>query len=238
MKITLIMPTLNEIEGLKQILPRINRSLFHEIIVVDGRSSDGTIEYCHEQGIVTLIQPGRGVADAENWAFLHSTGDGIIIFTPDGNSLPELLPTLCERLQEGYDMVIASRYLDGARSHDDDFFTAVGNFFFTTLVNLLFSARLTDALVGLRAYTRDAIERMELHYIGTENNFRKKYIYMNSWELGSSIRAARLKLRILEIPGDEPIRIGGVRKLSVTKNGLGALIQILYEFLFFRRHNL
>lgn len=233
--VTLIMPTLNEIEGLKQILPEIDRSLFNEIIVVDGRSTDGTIEYCKDQSLTVLIQPNRGIPDAESHAFKHSSGDAIIIFTPDGNSLPHLLPVLCEKIYEGYDMVIASRYCGGAQSEDDDFLTAIGNRLFTFIVNILFKARYTDTLVGLRAYRREAIEKMNLANIADENRLRARYFYMNSWELGSSIRAARLKLNVLEIPGDEPMRIGGKRKLSIIKNGFAALVQILSDFFFYRR---
>ena len=53
---------------------------------------------------------------------------------------------------------------------------------------------------------------------------------MNSWETGSSIRAAKLQLKVTEIPGDEPERIGGVRKLSISRNGLGVVLQILFEW--------
>ena len=233
---TLIMPTLNEIEGLKHILPQIDRSLFKEIIVVDGRSTDGTIEYCTDQGLTVLIQPGRGIPDAEVHAYNHATGDIIIIFTPDGNSLPNLLPTLCQKMYEGYDMIVASRYIEDARSEDDDILTAIGNKLFTLMVNLLFKANYTDALVGLRAYRRDAIEKMNLPKISSESSLRARYFYMNSWELGSSIRSARLKLNVLEIPGDEPMRIGGKRKLSIIKNGLGGLVQVLSDFFFFRGH--
>lgn len=233
--VTLLMPTLNEIEGLKQILPKIDRSLFNEIIVVDGRSTDGTIEYCKDQGLTVLIQPGLGIPDAESHAYNHSSGDVIIIFTPDGNSLPHLLPVLCNKIYEGYDMVIASRYFGGAQSEDDDFLTAIGNRLFTLIVNILFKASYTDTLVGLRAYRREAIERMNLSRIASESCLRARYFYMNSWELGSSIRAARLKLNVLEIPGDEPMRIGGKRKLSIIKNGFGGLVQILSDFCFYRK---
>ena len=56
---------------------------------------------------------------------------------------------------------------------------------------------------------------------------------MNSWETGSSIRAARLRLKVTEIPGDEPAHIGGERKLSIIRNGFGTVFQILYDFIFF-----
>jgi hypothetical protein len=41
-------------------------------------------------------------------------------------------------------------------------------------------------------------------------------------------------LKVTEIPGDEPARIGGVRKMSIIRNGFGGVFQILYDFLFFR----
>lgn len=234
---TLLMPTLNEIEGLRHVLPKIDHSLFKEIIVVDGKSDDGTVEYCREQGLKVLFQPRRGLPDAYEYAFSNITTDAIIIFTPDGNSLPELLPKLCVKLREGYDMVIASRYREGARSDDDDFMTAIGNRIFTFIVNFLFKFHYTDVLVGLRAYRREAIERMKLAGLSKENWLRRNFWRMNSWELGASIRAARLKLRIAEIPGDEPKRIGGQRKLSIFKNGLGAIFQIINDFFFFQAHS-
>jgi glycosyltransferase involved in cell wall biosynthesis len=235
--ITLVIPTLNEIEGLKAMIPCIDRALFNQVIVVDGHSTDGTIEYCRDQGLTVLIQPGKGIPDAETHAFMHSFGDSLILFTPDGNSLPNLLPLLCEKIEEGYDIVVASRYLGGAKSDDDDFFTAIGNKAFTFIVNILFKANYTDVLVGLRAYRREAIVKMNLHRITLESRLRSRFFYMNSWELGSSVRAARLKLRVLEIPGDEPKRIGGKRKLSILKNGIGAVMQILSDFFYYHGHD-
>jgi glycosyltransferase involved in cell wall biosynthesis len=228
------MPTLNEIEGLKAVLPKIDRTLFEQIIVVDGGSTDGTAEFSLEQGLTVLRQPGRGIPDAEEYAFAHCTCDGFVLFTPDGNSLPELLSPLCEKLTQGFDLVVASRYLDGAQSLDDDWLTSIGNRMFVLLANFFFRSRYTDVLVGLRAYTRDAIEKMGLPAMSHENRIRQKFFYMNSWELGSSIRAARLKLKVAEIPGSEPKRIGGQRKLSIIKNGSGALLQILHDFFLFR----
>ena len=69
---------------------------------------------------------------------------------------------------------------------------------------------------------------------GNENWLRQHFMYMNSWEICSCCRAARLRLRTAEIPGHEPKRIGGQRKLSILKNGTGALLEILYEWAAFR----
>lgn len=229
----LVMPTLDEIEGLRHVLPRIDRSLFKEIVVVDGGSKDGTLDFAREQGLIALRQPGRGLTDAQEYAFRSVTADVIVLFTPDGNSLPEALPHVCAKIREGYDMVIASRYLEGAKSEDDDAVTAFGNWMFTTIINLLFGGHYTDTLVGFRAYTRQAVLRMELPTMVSTSPFRQRHPLVNSWETGSSLRAARLKLRVTEIPVDEPKRVGGNRKMRVLGNGFGAVCQILYDFVFF-----
>jgi hypothetical protein len=81
-------------------------------------------------------------------------GDIIIEFPPDGNSLPEKIPEVIAAIEKGHDFVIVSRYKDGAKSHDDDFMTAIGNKLFTTLTNVLFRTSYTDVLVGYRAYRK------------------------------------------------------------------------------------
>jgi len=233
MTFALILPTFNEIDGMRWCVPKIDRSLFEEIILVDGGSTDGTFEYATQEGLTVLRQPGSGLTDAEEFAFANMSADVFLIFTPDGNSLPEVLPAVCEAMRRGYDMVIASRYIKGAKSEDDDHLTSFGNWMFTRTINILFNARYTDSLVAYRAITRDAILQMKLPEM-SEPRLRRYFPRMNSWETGSSIRAAILKLKIAEIPGDEPKRIGGVRKMSVVKNGLGVLFQILYDFLFYK----
>lgn len=105
-------------------------------------------------------------------------------------------------------MAIASRYISNARSYDDDIFSKFGNKIFTKMINFLFGAGHTDTLVGLRAYNRSAICRMHLYDQHRQGWLKSKFYLMNSRETGSSIRAAKLKLKICEIPGDEPKRIG------------------------------
>jgi hypothetical protein len=140
---------------------------------------------------------------------------------------------MCRLIREDWDIVVASRYYKGAKSEDDDVVTGFGNWLFTKAIDILFLSRLTDVLVGYRAYRRDAIEKMGFLDAPGETGSRRGYIY--SWEPAASCRSARLRLKVLEIPGDEPKRIGGVRKLRVISCGMGAVIQILHDWLFFRR---
>jgi glycosyltransferase involved in cell wall biosynthesis len=232
--VTLLVPTLNEIDGMKVIMPRIKREWFDQIIVLDGGSKDGTIEYAREQGYTVHVQTKPGIRQAYGEILSLIQGDILLTFSPDGNSIPELIPDLLAKMREGYDMVIVSRYYKGARSEDDDRITAFGNWFFTNTVNLLHRGHYTDAMVIYRAYKTQMIYDLELDqdrwYDTPEWLFRTRI----SWEPMLSARAARRRLKIGEIPGDEPPRIGGERKLQVWKWGAAYYFQFVRDFFLFR----
>ena len=162
MKTTLLIAALNEIEGSKVIMPRINREWVDEIILVDGGSTDGTIEFFEEMGIHVVNQKSKGICGAYWEGVEVATGDVIIPFSPDNNSIPELIPDLVKKMEEGYDMVIVSRYISGAKSEDDDFITAMGNWMFTKMVNILFGGNYTDSLVMFRAFKKELVSTLPM----------------------------------------------------------------------------
>lgn len=219
MKTTLLIPTLNEIEGMKQVMPRIKKDWADEIIIVDGNSTDGTAEYAKKEGFFVLEQKTKGLVNAYREAMEVATGDVIVTFTPDGNSIPELIPALVKKMAEGFDMVIVSRYLDGAKSYDDDIVTRFGNWMFTKMINILFGGRYTDTLVGFRAWKKD------LFKFARTNRFAD----VGGFEPLSAVKCAKLKKKVSEIPGDEPARIGGVRKMRPLVNGSAILLLIIKE---------
>ena len=231
--VTLLVPTLNEIEGLKAIMPQVEAAWCDQILVVDGRSTDGTTEYARAQGYDVIVQTKPGIRHAYADAFPRVRGDIVVTFSPDGNSVPVLIPQLVTKLTSGYDMVIASRYAPGACSDDDDRLTAFGNWAFTNLINVLHGGRYTDAMVIFRAYwTRFYWE------LGLD----QEAAYAPERLLGTvigvepllSIRAAKRGLRVTEIAGDEPARIGGERKLLPFRWGGAYLLQTLRETYYWR----
>ncbi|MFH0772382.1 MAG: glycosyltransferase family 2 protein [Candidatus Omnitrophota bacterium] len=234
MKTTLIIPTLNELGGMKEIMPRIKKDWYDQLIVVDGGSTDGTIEYSKENGYDVYVQKGRGLRQGlrEMWSMVK--GDIVITFSPDGNSIPELIPPLIEKMKEGYDMVIVSRYAKGAKSLDDDFLTRFGNWMFTTMINVLFRARYYDALVIFRAYKTDLIDRLDINKEAKFLKMAERAGILIGWEPQLSIRCAKKKLKVAEIPGDEPARIYGKRKMRPFKSGSVMLAQIIYELFVWR----
>ena len=235
MNITLLIPTLNEIEGMKRIMPQIRREWMDEIVVVDGGSRDGTVEYAESLGLKVVRQKKRGLRQGYIEALPHITGDAIITFSPDGNSLPERIPALVSKIREGYDLVIVSRYREGAKSYDDSWYTALGNWAFTKIVNVLFGAHYTDMIVIFRAFRTQIVYNLELH-MDESYAYAERWVGgMNiPWEALMSVRAAKRKLKIAEIPGDEPKRLDPERRLKLFRIGFAHLIQFAYELFFWR----
>jgi glycosyltransferase involved in cell wall biosynthesis len=218
---TLLLPMLNEIEAARVIVPQINKDWVDEIIVIDGGSTDGTIEYVKSHGLSVESQSQRGFGAGMLQGLRMAKGNIVIEFMPDGNSIPDDIPRIIAKMQEGYDLVIASRYLGGTKSDDDDRLTALGNWLFTTIVNVLFRAHYTDALVGTRAFRREKALSLKFDTPGL------------SWPCQSSIRFARAGLKIIEIPAREPARIGGVRKMHPFKTGWEIWKLIVRDFVRF-----
>ncbi len=219
MKTTLIVPTFNEIETVPYTLPTIDRSWVDEILVIDNHSTDGTVKWCKEHGYPVYLQSVPGYGNGIREAVALARGEIIIEFPPDGSSLPNKIPVLVEKIQEGYDLVIASRYREGARSYDDDTLTAIGNWGFTRLTNLLFGTAYTDALVGYRAYRKKSFETLGLDAPHL------------SWVIQSSIRFAKQGYRVGEIGADEEKRIGGKRKMKPFRVAL-ELVSVMAKELF------
>lgn len=233
-KVTLLVPTLNEIVGMKSVMPKVKREWVDQILIVDGQSTDGTAEYAREQGYEVVVQQKKGMRNAYMEALPHVRGDVILTFSPDGNSIPELIPDCIAKMKEGYDMVIVSRYAPGAKSYDDDAVTAFGNWLFTKSINLLHGGRYTDAMVIYRAYHKRLISELDLDkdesFAFEERLFRTNV----SWEPLLSIRAAKRRLKCADIPGDEPARDGGERKLQVLRWGAAYMFEVWREVFVWR----
>jgi len=234
--VTLFIPTKNEIEAMRVVMPQIDRAGLDQILVVDD-STDGTAEYAESIGCDVVRQQGKGLRAAYVEGIAQVRGDLVVTFSPDGNSPVEAIPRLIAKIQEGYDMVIGSRYLPPAKSEDDDPLTAFGNWLFTHAINVLhghaWSRPYTDAMVIYRIYPTRLFRELDL---GDPAGYvtEKAFGTLLGVEPLLSVRAAKRKLRIAEIPVDEPARIGGARKLQPFRWGGAYLAQIVRELWFWK----
>lgn len=222
MKASLILLTLNEIEGVRHIYPQIPQYCVSEILVIDGGSTDGTIEYFRDRDVRVLVQQKRGRGEAFRMAYREAVHAGLIFFSPDGNEDPNDIPRLLSYLQEGFDMVIGSRFMPGGRNEEDDKLFAPrkwANVAFTWVANALWNTGgyITDTINGYRAITKRASELMNPDAEG----------YAIEYQM--SIRAMKLGLRVKEIPTIEYDRIGGASKAIAIPTGIKFLCLIARE---------
>jgi glycosyltransferase involved in cell wall biosynthesis len=221
---TLVLLTLNEIDGVRALVPRIPKGIAGETIAVDAHSTDGTIEFLASQGIKVLTQERRGRGEAFRLAVQGSNGDYLVFFSPDGNEDPADIVKLFEALEAGADMAIASRFLPDSRNEEDDSALPLRkwtNQAFTFMANAIWNRRkyVTDTINGYRGITRSAFLKLAPQSMG----------YTIEYEL--TIRSWKHKLNVVEIPTIEGQRIAGETKGPSFQVGLSFLRFFLGELL-------
>ena len=218
LKKTLVLYTMNEIQGIKSIFDKIPIHLFDQFFVMDNHSDDGTVKFLEEHGVRVIQQKKPGRTNALIEAVGYAIGDIIVNLSSDGNEKPGDIPKILEKFDEGYEMVAASRFLPDSKVdvEDDKFRIRVfGNKLCAFLVNACWGANVTDTTNGLRGITKSCYKRTKLNTFGNTENFQL------------TIRCAKLKIKTTEIPTEELPRIGGIVK-SDTK---GVVINMIKAFL-------
>ena len=222
MSVTVIIPTLNEIVGIKKIVPKLKKEWADEWLFVDGGSKDGTIEEIRQFGFRVILQKGIGLTDAYNEGIKQTTSDYVLFFSPDGNNQPDDIPKLIKKIEEGYDLVQISRFGKNSHSEDAGIIDRFGNKMFTFLVNIFFGGKITDSLNGFKIIKKNILYTLNLD------------AYIGSYEEQLCIRAIKKKLKIFEIDSIEPKRIGDKRKMRPIYTGYNLSRQIIKEFFFWK----
>jgi glycosyltransferase involved in cell wall biosynthesis len=218
MKSLLVIPTLNEIDGMKQVISKINHDWVDEILIVDGGSIDGTIEEAKKQNINVLMQTTKGSHGAAILdAFNSSDADYLLMFGADGNNEPEEIPKMLSKIKEGYDQVINSRFSKTSKNDDAGLIDGFGNRMFTFFANLFFGGNLPDTLSSSRAITRKAWDEIKMDELGLSNVYQ------------ISIRGMIKKQKIFSLAANEPARIGGERKMHRIPTGIQLSLRLLKE---------
>jgi glycosyltransferase involved in cell wall biosynthesis len=216
-RVSVVVPTLNEAENLPHVLPRLDAS--HEVIIVDGGSSDETVATAlrlrPDARIVHQERRGKGEALICGWN--AATGDIVVTLDADGSAKPEEIPAFVRALCDGADYAKGSRYMFGGGSTDLTWLRSFGNRFLGTTVNVLFRTRYSDLCYGYNAFWRECADKLACDVDGFEI------------ETLMNIRAAQAGLKVVEVPSYEEDRLHGSSNLRPIRDGLRILRLIFRE---------
>ncbi|MFH0926049.1 MAG: glycosyltransferase family 2 protein [bacterium] len=218
--ISVIIPTLDEENNIDFVLSGLPHFI-DEVIIVDGYSSDKTIERAKKYNPMILYD-SLGKGSALRRGMNEAKGEIIILMDADCSHISKEIPLLLAGINAGYDICMGSRFIQGGGSEDITFIRKCGNKFFVWIVNLLWGMKYSDLCYGYRALRREVIPLLNLE----SNDF--------AIETEISIKAAKKKLKILEVPSFEKLRFRGSGKLKTLRDGVLVFRHIIREF-FLRR---
>jgi glycosyltransferase involved in cell wall biosynthesis len=212
-KTTLCLLVFNEKVGCLADVPKLCREYFDDVFAVDGGSTDGTVEYLESQGIPVFKQPKRSLNAAYAHAVDKCKTEGLVVFFPKGTLNPDCTKDMADKLKEGYDLVVASRFIDGGRNEEDHRILKPRKWGVKTLsltASLVWRRegwRIRDVLHGVKAFTVSAYRRMNISGAGV------------TIDLDMTVRSYRLRIPRTELPVFETERLFGETSFPIWKTG-------------------
>jgi glycosyltransferase involved in cell wall biosynthesis len=193
-EVSVVMPCLNEEETIGQCIQKAQQAfrehnLRGEVVVCDNGSQDRSVEIARELGAHVVFENKKGYGSAYLRGIREARGRYVIMGDSDNTyDFSDILPFI-EPLRQGYDMVMGSRLrgtiLPGAMPWLHRY---IGNPFLSWFLNVLYKTGVSDSHCGMRAFTRDAFEKMKLVTPGME--YASEMV----------IKASRAGLKITEVP--------------------------------------
>ncbi len=175
-KIVVVLPAYNAAKTLKITYDEIDFDIVDEVILVDDRSNDETLQVARELGIHHIVehQVNRGYGGNQKSCYqkaLELGGDIVIMLHPDYQYTPLLIPSMAHLLSSGlYEVVLGSRILGkGALKGGMPVYKYVANRFLTLFQNIMMGAKLSEYHTGYRAFTRKVLE--SVNFDSNSDNF-------------------------------------------------------------------
>jgi glycosyltransferase involved in cell wall biosynthesis len=224
-EVSVVMPCLNEEETVGTCVRKAVEALEKarvdgEVIVVDNGSNDDSVQIARGNGARVVRETKRGYGNAYLRGFKEARGEIIVMADSDDTYDLREIPKFLDAINDGADLVMGSRLKgdikDGAMPWLHRY---VGNPLLTMTLNFLFKAKISDAHCGMRAFRKEALDKMRLTTAGME--FASEMV----------IKAAKSGLKIQEVPISYYPRGGGKPKLHSFHDGWRHL-----RFMFLYKH--
>ncbi len=201
-EISVIIPCLNEEEAVGKVVDKafegIRRSArVGEVIVVDNGSTDTSATVAAAHGATVVSERRRGYGSAYLAGLEAARGEYVVMGDADDTYPLDELTEFVDRLEQGDDLVIGSRFKGTIHGDAMPFLNRfVGNPALTGMLNVLFGVKVSDAHCGMRAVRREALPTLDLHSTGME--FASEMVF----------KAYRRGLTVSEVPIDYYPRVG------------------------------
>jgi Glycosyl transferase family 2 len=234
-RVSVVVPTRNEARNLEIVLPALAavRPAVHEIIIVDGNSTDGTIETARRvlPWVKVITQTRKGKGNALACGFAAATGDIIVMFDADGSAEAAEIPTFVAALIAGADFAKGSRFTRGGGSDDITPLRRAGNAGLNGVANALFGTSYSDLCYGYNAFWADVLPELDLPEISLPKPARGGMLWGDGFEIETVLncRVAAAGMTITEVPSIERERIFGETNLRTFADGTRVLRTLAAE---------
>jgi dolichol-phosphate mannosyltransferase len=206
-EVCVLVPTLNEAPTIGSVVKEFQQLGYTHILVMDGRSTDKTIEIARGLGVTVRTQSGKGKGNALMEAFEQIRQPYVILVDGDGTYTAKDAEKLLRPLYLGFDHVIGDR-LNTADRGAFSFLNHLGNVLINFLFKVAHGTDLHDILSGYRAFTMDSVKGMRLK----EKGF--------GIETEMTVEAVRNGQRIMVVPVHYRKRVGTRTKLNPFHDGV------------------
>jgi glycosyltransferase involved in cell wall biosynthesis len=228
-RVSVVVPTYNEAANLPHVFALLPEDV-HEVIVVDGRSTDATIEVARalRPDVRIVRQNRRGKGNAMACGFAAVTGDIVVMLDADGSADPREIERYVAALVAGADFAKGTRFAAGGGSSDITATRAWGNRWLNRAANTLFRTRYSDLCYGYNAFWTHVLPALELTAAGPTGDSK---LWGDGFEIETIIntRIAKAGMRIVEVPSFEYDRIHGHSNLNTWRDGFRVLRALLVE---------